>query len=77
MKKIYCNNCKYYWNSSHLLLMSSIYPQSPHKCGHKTNLKTKFNAINNLYYYKKYADEINKKNDCKNYKKSWYKFWVK
>jgi len=76
MKKVYCNTCKYYWNSIRLLLMTGNYPQNPHKCEHKTNLKTKFNAINNLYYYKKSADELNKSNNCKNYKRSWYKFWV-
>lgn len=69
MKKVYCENCKYY---------KPIYePLS----GFLIGTKCKKNATTEhtpVFEYKVYGDceELNENNNCPYYKRKWWKFWV-
>ena len=74
MKPRYCKNCKYYCNTSYSLGTVNYNPRNPHQCSYKDNLEFVDNAIGTDVQIKKFANEINKNNDCMWYKKKWYKF---
>lgn len=69
--KVYCRHCKHvdWWNT--------FYRQPI--CFHPSNIMWLSSAYREIEGYKicHYLEELNSKNDCKNYKKSWYRFWVK
>ncbi len=67
MSKVYCIDCKY----SKYDFYSDI------GCWHHTNLKEYDSAIHRGMSPIKYTRTLNKDNNCKNYKRKWYKFWVK
>ena len=71
--KVYCSNCKYhvldiFYNSKKN--MNIIY----HSCIHPNNTETSPIRIHpkNIFYNK-----LNSNNDCKQYKKLWWKFCIK
>lgn len=63
MPKVYCCNCKYY--REHF----------------KEDFCEKSKTINpsaiRLEYIYLSCEHVNKNNDCPNYKRKWWKFWVK
>lgn len=73
MSKVYCKNCKYYWNRAYQYI--GYVPVSD-VCLKKSIVYT--DAIGDKRV-KNIVDctIVNKNNDCKDYKRKWYKFWVK
>ena len=71
MKK-YCKNCKFYWFG---FIFGKNYCNANKKYGEMIYPKDTF--YENKKAFKKIwlADEINKNNDCKYYKRKWYKFF--
>ena len=68
--KVYCKNCRYYKFVSSVFLSCS-YHYCKYVLGEKSNWKTEYNdTVGN-------PEDQNKLNNCKYYKRSWYKFWVK
>jgi hypothetical protein len=61
--KVYCKNCQY--------LSGGVFSD----CVHPTNLLDSY--FTNNHYVDKKPSIINKSNSCLNYKRKWYKFWVK
>jgi len=66
--KVFCINCKHYRRKEYY-----IKPQIRHLC----NLSKKLidSAVKKFNTYD-YCTYINKDNDCKNYKRKWWKIWV-
>lgn len=73
----YYENCKYYWNATFHCAGYYYRPEHYHHCYHPLNIDTLDTAISRKASFLNYADEINKDNHCKNYKRKWYKFWIK
>jgi hypothetical protein len=68
MKKIYCSNCKYcYWSDY------SSYG-GDYCCKLLLQLDSNFYRI---YKVDTRCEDKNKNNDCLDYKRIWYKFWIK
>jgi hypothetical protein len=76
LPRVYCEHCKYYYNknSEHFLIYIT---EKPHQCGHPDNLVKKDDPIRPRIICRQYADRINRYNNCRNYKRIWYKFWIK
>jgi hypothetical protein len=69
--KVYCSNCKYL--GSYEGEMGEFH----YLCYHPSNIISVFNAIH-IWTELIHKPEVkNKKNNCYNYKRLWYKFWIK
>ena len=66
-KKIYCINCKYI----------KCYDPYELSCGHPTNMVETSGVYRCCVEPIETIKTLNKNNECKLYKKKWYKFWVK
>ena len=64
MKKVYCQNCKY------------ISPGNQF-CNHLKHLKHIKKCFNNKKFSTMLIENKNTENKCADYKRIWYKFWVK
>lgn len=72
MEKIYCENCKFF---KHL---SSIYnTHIVRQCNHPSNIEVCDHAIYKKSEPKFSCHTLNSSNNCKNYSRKWWKFWVK
>jgi len=71
MNKVYCKNCKY-----HIYSEYDGYVPIPDRCIHPLIAKEIPDAVEKL---KKEVpcSHINLENDCKHYKRKWWKFWVR
>ncbi len=67
MNKVYCKNCK--WLSYVDIDYSGSYCRKP--LGKKDSAMTEYEEIVDDY------EKCNKKNNCKHYQRSWWKFWIK
>lgn len=65
--KVYCNDCSYIWRAEYC----------DDQCRHPDNMVRIDEPI--CHYMSPYSkiNELNKNNNCKLYKRSWWKFWVK
>ena len=73
MKKVYCNNCRFYifgWKQAYGFSSAGYKDCKLEKYLEDTYLKKEL-KFGNLPVLK------NKKNDCSDYKHKWWKFWVK
>jgi len=71
MKKVFCKNCKYsHYNGDGYCLSAKAHSMSIYTLGDKLSLFNKF--VNDVD-----KETYNQDGECKYYKKSWYKFWVK
>jgi hypothetical protein len=75
-ERVYCTNCKYYYHSIRLSFHGYI-PQNPNHCNCPLNLIRGHRFDGKYLIMNKFADEINEDCDCLNYKRLWYKFWIK
>ena len=66
-KKLYCINCKYI----------KCYDPYALDCGHPTNMVETSGVYRSCMEPIETIQTLNKNNECKLYKKKWYKFWVK
>ena len=66
-KKLYCINCKYI----------KCYDPYELSCGHPTNMVETSGVYRCCVEPIETIKTLNKNNECKLYKKKWYKFWVK
>ena len=62
MKKVYCDNCKFFDDLFY--------------CSHPTNQEIINDWQKSYISYKIRPRDMNKNNDCKLYKKKWWKFWI-
>ena len=67
MNKVYCNNCKYYKKYKGAGPLKSCAP----------NFHRNFSKCYEYYAMKEGAKWHNENNDCKNYTRKWWKFWIK
>jgi len=74
MTKVYCKDCAYRGQS--IMRGKTGYHISDHHCEHPNNIVTyiikDYYSDREEYEHKKYASQINKKNNCKDYKKRGY-----
>ena len=73
MNKIYCKNCKYFrqrgrsayhrWDKD--FPFCKVHKKKVHTFG---KIKTEYGGFPNI---------MNENNDCKNYKRKWWKFWLR
>lgn len=73
LNKVYCINCKFHKDIS----ISYGYIPSPDRCMHLSQLVKCNSAVKECYRLSHCCASLNKNNDCKNYVRKWYKFWVK
>lgn len=75
MKKVYCSNCKFFYRVSTYLIIAN-WPKR-FLCRHKSNIKIRDTYLKRSIIVKKSPDILNKDNNCLDYVKCWWKFWVK
>ena len=71
MKKIYCKNCRYF-----KFVYRKFYGYKE-KCYAPKNLDLVENHYSPYKRHFRKPELINMSNDCRWYKKKWWKFWVK
>lgn len=74
---VFCANCKYYRYRTTSIYDSHSTVGSPHKCYYKDNFEFEYLAIGEALILKDRAITLNANNDCKWYKRKWYKFGAK
>lgn len=63
--KVYCNNCKYFENNfGHF------------KCNHPNNLRKEDGTAAPVFIQIAHPYLLNANNDCRRYRKKWWKFWI-
>lgn len=65
--EVYCYNCEHFKEFTYNF-------NDPGRCFHDSN--TYYNFKGNICF-KEDPSELNKNKNCKNYRKKWYKFWIK
>jgi hypothetical protein len=73
---VYCSNCKWYNNIFYCWRHLIVSPDCD-SCFHFTNIDIKSDYKEKYIKVITAAEILNLNNDCKNYKRKWYKFWVK
>ena len=83
-KKIYCKDCRYYywWCINKPTDMGDRFVWGGHRCLKMIRKKiiVNGNGVRPAYKtnkIKRVTLESNKNNNCKFYKRKWYKFWIK
>jgi hypothetical protein len=74
VKKVYCKNCKYfYWDKDKDSKCS--YLNVTYAYIYKNWLGEKIKKVNSIDFINSPETE-NENNDCKNYKRKWWKFFI-
>lgn len=66
-KEVFCGDCKYYLQDD----------RGGDHCKHKSNIYEGFDYLGKHKFERLQPIFLNLHSDCKNYKRVWYKFWVK
>jgi hypothetical protein len=70
MEKVYCINCKHY--------REILHPTESFIIGRKCAVRWEgITTPIEVETWRKNCKDVNKNNDCQDYKRKWYKLWIK
>lgn len=76
--RIYCNDCKWSRRLGYVVYGKVVYGKwCERECRHKSNWGLAYSPTKKYYKRREAICVLNMENNCKNYKRRWWKFWIK